>query len=196
MLSLEGPGESSRARDLAWKPYSLFWYGDIHMLDDPKPQTLSTVLGSGALTCLSLWLFWIPLPTSLKVGEANVFPCKPASRLQWDRAIEWRSQCSVNRGLCSFGRGSFVLQLYTSPTWILWIWTGASFSTYALSCWKEETQVSKEEMSETGFPKMTQYIIFNSRKACLYFWDPEEKPSDFSQCQFPLVPWSSSLTKC
>lgn len=121
---------------------------------------------------------------------------KPASRLQWDRAIEWRSQCSVNRGLCSFGRGSFVLQLYTSPTWILWIWTGASFSTYALSCWKEETQVSKEEMSETGFPKMTQYIIFNSRKACLYFWDPEEKPSDFSQCQFPLIPWSSSLTKC
>lgn len=31
------------------------------------------------------------------------------------------------------------------------------------------TQVSKEEMSETGFPKMTQYIIVNSRKACLYF---------------------------
>lgn len=88
---------------------------------------LSTVLGSGALTCLSPWLFWIPLPTSLKVGETNVFPCKPASRLQWDRAIDWRSQCSVNRGFCSFGRGSFVLQLYTRPAWILWSELGQAF---------------------------------------------------------------------
>lgn len=63
MFSLEGPGESSRARDLTWKPYSLFWYGDIHILDDPKPQTHDPELA--AFYCPWEWGTDLPLSMAL-----------------------------------------------------------------------------------------------------------------------------------